>query len=117
MGHVRLTPNTPSSCCWPGALCRRSPWHPVVPLSGRRDDRPARQPTGNLESRSPLSDTPTAAPADAPMGTFDAEGVYHPRQVTADDLSVSFADAVDRTMVDVEDGQIVQGTVVKVDKD
>src|SRR4051794_30793369 len=51
------------------------------------------------------------------MGTFDEEGVYHPRQVTADDLSGSFADAVDTTMVDVEDGQIVEGTVVKVDKD
>ena len=32
-------------------------------------------------------------------------------------LSTSFADAIDITMVDVEDGQIVQGTVVKVDKD
>ena len=28
-----------------------------------------------------------------------------------------FADAIDGTLVDVEDGQIVQGTVVKVDKD
>ena len=65
-----------------------------------------------------MSDTPTpAAPAEAPMGTFDDDGVYHPRQVTADDLSTSFADAIDITMVDVEDGQIVQGTVVKVDKD
>src|SRR5437764_10866880 len=30
---------------------------------------------------------------------------------------MSFADAIDGTLVDVEDGQIVQGTVVKVDKD
>jgi small subunit ribosomal protein S1 len=51
------------------------------------------------------------------MGTFDEEGNYTPRQVTSDDLGMSFADAIDGTMVDVEDGQIVQGTVVKVDKD
>ncbi|MBK9181309.1 MAG: 30S ribosomal protein S1 [Acidimicrobiales bacterium] len=30
---------------------------------------------------------------------------------------MSFADAVEQTLVDVEDGQIVEGTVVKVDKD
>ena len=30
---------------------------------------------------------------------------------------MSFADAIDGTMVDVEDGQLVTGTVVKVDKD
>ena len=30
---------------------------------------------------------------------------------------MSFADAIDGTMVDVEDGQLVNGTVVKIDKD
>ncbi|MFM8267454.1 MAG: S1 RNA-binding domain-containing protein, partial [Ilumatobacteraceae bacterium] len=33
------------------------------------------------------------------------------------DLGSSFADAIAGTMVDVEDGQLVEGTVVKVDKD
>ncbi len=51
------------------------------------------------------------------MGSFDEEGNYTPRQVTEDDLGVSFADAIDGTLVEVEDGQIVHGTVVKVDKD
>jgi small subunit ribosomal protein S1 len=51
------------------------------------------------------------------MGTFADDGSYTPRQVTADDLGMSFADAIAGTLVDVEDGQIVQGTVVKVDKD
>jgi small subunit ribosomal protein S1 len=51
------------------------------------------------------------------MGSFDEEGNYTPRQVTADDLGVSFADAIAGTLVDVEDGQIVNGTVVKIDKD
>ncbi len=51
------------------------------------------------------------------MGTFDEEGNYTPRQITADDLGMSFADAIDGTLVSVEDGQLVSGTVVKVDKD
>jgi small subunit ribosomal protein S1 len=68
-----------------------------------------------------LSDT-TIAPSPAPetssgMGTFDDEGNYTPRQVVADDLGMSFADAVDGTLVEVEDGQIVNGTIVKIDKD
>jgi small subunit ribosomal protein S1 len=50
-------------------------------------------------------------------GTFDEEGVYTPRQVVADDLGVSFDEAVASTMVEVEDGQIVHGRVVKIDKD
>ena len=35
----------------------------------------------------------------------------------SDDLGMSFADAIDGTMVTVEDGQMVIGTVVKIDKD
>ena len=51
------------------------------------------------------------------MGTFDEEGNYTPREVIADDLGMSFADAIDGTIVEVEDGQMVNGTVVKIDKD
>ena len=43
--------------------------------------------------------------------------MYTPRQVVADDLGVSFDEAVASTMVRVEDGQIVHGRVVKIDKD
>jgi small subunit ribosomal protein S1 len=66
-----------------------------------------------------LSDTATASstPTLSGFGTFDEEGNYTPRQVTADDLGMSFADAIDGTLVDVEDGQMVNGTVVKIDKD
>jgi len=67
------------------------------------------------ESEPFLSDT-TTAPSSS-MGTFDDEGNYTPRQVTADDLGMSFADAIAGTLVDVEDGQLVAGTVVKVDRD
>src|SRR3954467_8685912 len=60
-----------------------------------------------------MSDTSTA------FGTFDeATGEYTPRQVTSDDLGgMSFEDAISGTIVEFDDGDIVQGTVVKVDKD
>ncbi|CAN5772240.1 30S ribosomal protein S1 [soil metagenome] len=47
----------------------------------------------------------------------DAEEAYVPRQIIANDLEVSFEEAISGTLVSVEDGQIVEGTVVKVDKD
>ena len=69
------------------------------------------------ESLSPLSDTTNTATATGAEGSFDAEGNYTPRQVTSDDLGMSFADAIDGTLVTVEDGQLVNGTVVKIDRD
>ena len=43
---------------------------------------------------------------------------YTPRQIIEDDLGgMSLDDAMAATMVDVEDGQLVTGTVVKVDRD
>ena len=70
-----------------------------------------------FESDRPLSDTTTFSVASGAMGTFDEEGNYQPRQVTEDDLGMSFADAIEGTMVEVEDGQLVFGSVVKIDKD
>jgi small subunit ribosomal protein S1 len=60
---------------------------------------------------------PTAAAGNPAMGTFDEEGNYTPREVVSNDLGMSFADAIDGTIVEVEDGQMVSGTVVKIDKD
>jgi small subunit ribosomal protein S1 len=52
------------------------------------------------------------------MGTFDEAGVYTPRQITMDDLGdMSLEDAISGTIVEFDDGDIVKGTVVKVDKD
>ena len=54
------------------------------------------------------------------MGTFDDEGNYTPREVVSNDLGMSFADAVDggdASIIDVDDGQLVHGTVVKIDRD
>ncbi len=56
--------------------------------------------------------------APAGMGSFDDEGRYVPRQVVEDDLAgLSLDEAYTASMVQVEDGQIVEGTVVKVDRD
>ena len=77
--------------------------------------------TTTPESSEPDSASAEPMPADeapAGMGSFDAEGRYVPRQVTADDLEgLSLDDAYTASMVQVEDGQIVEGTVVKVDRD
>ena len=64
-----------------------------------------------------MSETTSPSLSTPEMGTFDEEGNYTPREVVADDLGMSFAEAIDGTMVDVEDGQVVNGTVVKIDKD
>ena len=66
-----------------------------------------------------MSDTSTTSSAatSTVFGTFDEEGNYTPRQVVSDDLGMSFADAIAGTLVEVEDGQLVNGTVVKIDRD
>ena len=53
------------------------------------------------------------------IGSVDADtGEYTPRQVVVDDLGdMSFDDAISGTIVAFEDGDIVTGTVVKVDQD
>jgi len=51
-------------------------------------------------------------------GTFDEKGEYVPRQVVEDDLGdLSLEDAIAATIVMFDDGDIVKGTVVKIDKD
>ncbi len=63
--------------------------------------------------------TPQAAPSSLAgiPGSFDEAGTYTPRRITSDDLSGGFESAIDGTIVNFEDGDIVTGTVVKVDKD
>ncbi len=65
-----------------------------------------------------MSDQTPAQDNDAQMGTFDEGGEYTPRQVVVDDLGgMSLEDAIAGTIVEFEDGDIVKGTIVKVDKD
>ena len=63
--------------------------------------------------------TPTldrSAPAD--MGTFAEDGSYIPRQIVEDDLGdIDIDEAYAATMVIVEDGQMVEGTVVRIDRE
>jgi len=87
-------------------------------------------------SEAPASEAPVAeaAPAAAPpapettpvapvpdesmFGTFDDEGNYTPRQIVADDISDADLDAAyGMTFVSVEEGQMVEGTVVRIDTD
>jgi small subunit ribosomal protein S1 len=73
----------------------------------------------------PLSDqestattTATAVVEDPGFGTVNEDGTYTPRTVVENDLAgTSLDDAYTQTMVQVDDGQLVQGTVVKVDRD
>ncbi len=72
------------------------------------------------ESQAPATEAPSSSAPSAPanMGTFDSEGVYTPRPITSNDLGdISIDDAYTASMVEVEDGRIVQGVIVKVDRD
>ena len=52
------------------------------------------------------------------MGTFDKDGKYIPRQIVADDLQgPELENAMVTTIVEFEDGDLVAGTVVKIDRD
>ena len=52
------------------------------------------------------------------FGTFDSEGNYIPRQITENDVADAELDAAySASMVTVEDGQLVEGVVVKIDRD
>ena len=75
-------------------------------LVRRHHDHLRAQPRSHRRPRVPAS------------GTFDEDGTYTPRQIVDDDLGgVASTTPIDGTMVDVEDGQLVEGTVVKVDRD
>jgi small subunit ribosomal protein S1 len=61
-----------------------------------------------------VSDTATTSE----FGTFDAEGNYIPRAITENNVNeVDLDAAYSQSMVTVEDGQLVEGTVVKIDRD
>jgi small subunit ribosomal protein S1 len=87
---------------------------------------------GQAESPAPVPAPPAASdaqagagdPGDAPATptyggeSAEPEGDYQPMQVVHDDLGeTSFADAIAGTIVEFDEGDIVTGKVVKVDKD
>jgi small subunit ribosomal protein S1 len=67
---------------------------------------------------SPSMSDATGLLSNEAMGTFDEEGNYLPRSVTLDDLSNEELEAaVAGTILQFEDGDVVEGTIVKIDKD
>src|ERR1700689_5933537 len=52
------------------------------------------------------------------MGTFDAEGNYHPRPIVDDDLAdADLEQAMGDSIIEFDDGDVIEGTVVKIDHD
>src|ERR1700729_4573831 len=52
------------------------------------------------------------------MGSFDAEGNYTPRTIVDDDLGEAVLEqAMGDSIIEFDDGDIVEGTVVKIDRD
>jgi small subunit ribosomal protein S1 len=69
------------------------------------------------------AEAPSDETAAAPTATESANGdsgetqFEEETQVVVDDLEGSFADAIDATIVEFDDGSLVSGTVVKIDSD
>jgi small subunit ribosomal protein S1 len=52
-----------------------------------------------------------------PYGSFDEAGNYHPREIVLDDVGDQLEQEIEKTFVQISEGQIVKGTVVKVDRE
>ena len=74
------------------------------------------EPTTTVESSAPEA---AASSDDSLFGTFDeVTGEYTPRQIVADDITDAELDAAyGSTFVSVEEGQMVNGSVVRIDTD
>lgn len=84
---------------------------PVAGTAGAPDPAETAAITGDIPGA-------TALLSEDPMGTFDETGNYVPRAIIEDDLDGSaLEDAIASTIVDFDDGDIVEGSVVKIDKD
>jgi small subunit ribosomal protein S1 len=56
--------------------------------------------------------------SEVPFGTFDSEGNYVPRVITEDNMvGTDLSEVVGDTILEFEDGDLVTGTVVKIDHD
>ena len=52
------------------------------------------------------------------MGTFDAEGNYIPRPIVEDDIpDADLEQAMGDSIIYFDDGDVIEGTVVKIDRD
>jgi len=116
---ARPQPDTLGDCNAADEAASRS--HPFISRSVSETSIPLSDDTITpVSEETHIEENPeaTAAPAaESLFGTFDDEGNYTPREITSDDLGMSFADAIDGTMVEIKDGMMVYGIVVKIDKD
>ncbi len=85
---------------------------PVAIASPDEVSVPEAAPEAPVAATAPTTEAAPAAPAPAAD-----EGEIPLRQVVLDDLEMSFEDAIAGTIVEFDDGDIVTGEVVKVDKD
>src|SRR5204862_1087518 len=77
------------------------------------------EPGAVAENGEPDETAPTSAVDTVDRGSDDAnfEQEAEDTVVVIDDLEGSFADAIDATIVEFDDGSLVSGTVVKIDSD
>jgi small subunit ribosomal protein S1 len=86
--------------------------------SGAAVDAAPEAPTTTEAATDAPTDTPTDAPTDTPTDADASDDEGQNELVVLDDLGgQSFADAVDATIVEFDDGDIVTGRVVKIDSD
>jgi len=137
---------TPEPVAAPAAEAPAAP-APAPAAEAPAAEAPAAAPAAEAPAAAPAAEAPAAAPvAEAPVapaqvaeapapaapapliertteasvtGEFnDATGEYTPRQIIADDVAdIDLEGVYLSTLVSVEDGQMVEGTVVKVDAD
>jgi len=75
-------------------------------------------PAAEAPAHEPNPEAVDQAEAESPFGTFDADGAYTPRQIVGDDMSdADLEELYSSTLVSIDDGQMVTGTVVKVEAD
>ncbi len=87
-----------------------------TPMSDLTNTIPATPRIG--DSAPPDTVIPTRPHSLLPMGHFDENDQYVPRQITENDLDKEdFEAAISKTIIDLEEGDLVSGTVVKVDRD
>ena len=70
------------------------------------------------ETTAPSPSASTSLLSPEQMGTFDAEGNYLPRPIVDDDLGdADLEKAMGDSIIEFDDGDVIEGTVVKIDRD
>ena len=65
-----------------------------------------------------MADARTSLLSPEAMGSFDAEGNYTPRTIVDDDLGdADLEQAMGDSIIEFDDGDVIEGTVVKIDRD